>query len=58
MAYSKWHTDDVIAYRECRVLEYIPSEEMFVIEWWINRKQKRVSRFNLRFAREDEALFK
>jgi hypothetical protein len=57
MAYSKWQADELTTFRECQVIDYIPAEEMFVIQWRINKKHKKVTRFNLRFALEDESQF-
>jgi hypothetical protein len=43
--------------RDCEVLKYLPKEELYEIKWLINDTVKKVSRFNLIFANEDEKEF-
>ena len=57
-ALSQWLLDDGTSQlRECQVVKYLAREEQFEIEWLTNKHRKRVSRFNLRFLREDKTAF-
>jgi len=41
----------------CTVLSHDPSNGLFLIEWQGSKKRKKVTRFNLRFEKENEELF-
>lgn len=58
MAKSKWFfPNGDFEFRECEVLRYIEDEELYEVRWPNNKTTKKVSRFNLIFAMEDEPAF-
>jgi hypothetical protein len=64
LAQSKWffsaaniidtgEKDNHFEMRQCQVIRYIKSEELYEVRWLCNGAVKKVSRFNLIFLRED-----
>ena len=43
--------------RSCQVLRYLSDDELYEIKWDLNGQVKKVSRFNLKFDREDETEY-
>ncbi|OHT04040.1 Dynein heavy chain family protein [Tritrichomonas foetus] len=57
-AYSRYRELSGTTYwTECKVIDYNKEEEIFTIEWLKTKKRKKVARYNLRFAIENEDLF-
>lgn len=51
--YSKWfHNDGNFSWKKCRILNFDPSDERWVIEWLSSGVNKKVSRANLMFEAE------
>ena len=58
-AYSKYRELSGATYwTECTVVDYDPDTMLFTIEWDKTRRRKKVVRYNLRFAIEDEEKFR
>ena len=56
-AFSRWFfADGSYEWRECEILRYNDSLERYEIKW-LNKRQKKVSRLNLRLPYEDENHF-
>jgi hypothetical protein len=56
LAKSKWFFGNgEHEQKNCIVNKYIPEEELFEIQWQGNHQTKKVSRFNLVFAKEDQS---
>lgn len=49
--------DGHIYWSKCKVIEYNQEKHLFLIEWTSTGRRKYVSRFNLRFERENQDLF-
>jgi hypothetical protein len=60
-AYSRYqkleHGIWLNAWDECTVLDFDPETRIFTIEWVDTGKRKQVTRFNLRFEKEDPDRF-
>ncbi|OHT13633.1 Dynein heavy chain family protein [Tritrichomonas foetus] len=56
-AFSQYNNNGQIKWEECTVLKYDEKTKFFLIEWKKTKKQKKVPRFNLRFARENPEKF-
>jgi len=57
-AFSKFPSKNgEIVWEKCKVIDYDSKQELFIIEWEKNKKQKKVARFNIRFAIESEEKF-
>ena len=57
-AFSRYQDIDGENYwAACHVISYDPETSLFLIEWDATHNRKKVARFNLRFARENEEKF-
>ena len=57
-AFSRYREiSGAVYWTECKVLKYDKKDELFTIEWAKTHKRKKVARYNLRFAIENEKKF-